>query len=522
MSGANDKLTMVELLTALEFETSIGQLFLEHNYIRVDIKTRICKYLLSGGYYFEYDSDKALWTEISVQELNNQIDRWLRSQYEIIKRDESDFEKVLLLTKELKRVCKFKFIENIIQSIKKDLLDNTIFDKLDKIRPEWLPIKGNQVINLYTEEVRPRRITDYFTWECPVKPVEEYSKFFLDCMNSIMCNDEARIEYFKKIMGYCLTGSKEAQSYFIWHGKGSNGKSLVLNLLGAVLGKACSPISKGVLVDCGKKGSNGSEMITLKDLRLGTFSETNSNESLNEGTLKSISGGDKIRARALYKEEISFEVFMKLIVCTNNKPEFDGSDRGTARRIKLLPFDARFVSKDPRVEKNEFLIIEDLEKILIEKHLDEFFTFCLEGSVAWSKDKKFDIVPDEVRKQQNRYIQEQNSFGSWHEDCIVENATFKVVRSEAYKSYEGYCDSRGLKPLRKKDFLSKLSEELGNAVKKSGIFCFPGFKLIDDEASDDDDSDSDLEELTEAEAMLARIEQSRIAFANSRTKKSEK
>jgi P4 family phage/plasmid primase-like protien len=477
----SDKLTLNDFLQALKRESTYGELFIDFHMVRRSDGVNISKYILSKGYYFEYDCLKKLWVELSSIELINRIENWTRVQSGILARDQTNFKDLAEFYKVLDKVTKVKYLDGVVKSITSYIKDDDIFDKLDKIRPELLPIKGGRVINLQNKKVRERSISDYFTYECQVEPVEEYSDFFYEAMSSIMCDKEDRLEYFQKVMGYCLTGSKEAQSYFIWYGKGSNGKSLILNLLQAVLGKACSPISKSVIVDCGKKGGNGSEMISLKDLRLGTFSETNSNESLNEGMLKTISGGDKIRARALYKEEISFELIVKLIVCTNQKPEFNGADHGTTRRIKLLPFEAKFVSKDPRKAKNEYRIIENLERTLIDQYLDEFFTFCLEGAVMWFNDKKFDKIPACIKEQQDEYIAEQNSFGSWFSDFIKPNDGYKLDRAESWKSYFKVTDERGFKPLSKKDFFNKLNEECGKPMKTHGIFVYRNFTLIEEE-----------------------------------------
>ena len=476
-----ERLTYDTLIESLKFENTFGTLFLEYHSVVVEGQL-INKFVLSKSYYYEYDNYKTLWVEISKIQLNNRICQWLHSQFLIINRQETDTTRILNLTKLVQKCCRVKYIESVVMSITTEILDDSIFDKLDKVKPELLPIKDNRVINLFTKEVRPRVISDYFTFECPVEPVDEYSEFFTNMIESIMCGNKENLDYFQRIMGYCLTGSKESQSYFIWYGRGSNGKSLILNLLQAVLGKAASPISKSVMVDMGKKGSNGCEMMTLKDLRLGTFSETNSNDALNEGILKTISGGDRIRARALYKEEISFELFVKLIVCTNHKPEFNGADHGTTRRIKLLPFDAKFVSKDPNPAKKEYPIIEDLENTLIKNHLDEFFTFCLEGAVKWCNDKKFDNVPQVVKDQQDEYIREQNSFGCWFKEYIRPNEGYRLNRPEAYKSYACICDERGLKPLSKKDFFNKLGEECGKPYKYQGNFVYMGFTLMDDDS----------------------------------------
>ena len=487
-----DKLSYKTFMTALEFQATIGDLFLEYSYVAVNGKPAIAKYKHSKKYYFGY-TDNCLWEEITEQALITIIESWIRCQATILIQElgssKVEQDQALELFKVIKSVCRRSYLKDVVGLITPNMTDDKIFEKLDKLNPLLLPIKGCQVVDLTTGKTRPRSISDYFTWECDVKPVTKYSEFFLNAISTIMCNDTDRINYLKKVLGYCLTGSIEAQSYFIWYGKGSNGKSLILNLLSALLGKACKPVAKGVIVNCGRKAEAGTEILSLKDLRVGTFSETCRMEALNEGTLKTLSGGDKITARGLYKDPVEFKVFLKLIICTNHKPEFDGSDQGTTRRIKLLPFEAKFTRDTPNPKKNEYPIIENLETILIEKHLDEFFSWCLEGCKLWFDDKGFKIIPDEIQNHQNKYIKEQNSFASWFAESVIPFEGRNLDRAYAHKNYEMYCGDQGMKPQNKKDFLEKLTDELGAAKKTCGSFVFKGYTLKNDKEMSDSDSD---------------------------------
>ena len=484
-------------LLALEHETTTGELFLEHQRVGIAEKPySVCKFVYSQKYYFEFCGETLLWKETTPQTIISRMDCWLRSEGGRLQRtlgdSKKDQELSALIFKTIKSACRCKHLENVLKMIIPVMTDDSIFSKLDMAHQFLLPIKDVRVINLLTGQVRPRSITDYFTWECPVEPVKHYSEFFLSSISKIMCNNPARIDYLKKICGYCMTGSTEAQSYFVWYGKGGNGKSLILNLISAMLGKASAPISKGVVVNCGKKSEAGTEILALRSLRVGTFSETCKLESLNEGVLKTISGGDTLTARGLYKDPISFKLYCKLIICTNHKPEFDGSDMGTARRIKLLPFDARFTrevgkalspSGVPNPNRFEYSIIEGLEAILIEKHLSEFFTWCLEGCRLWAEDKGFLIIPDSIKEQQNQYIRSQNSFITWFNEsvkpCDNTNPSGKILRSASYSSYNDFCESEGIKKIPKKDFFEKMTEELSPVVRLNGLHYYKDCCLVE-------------------------------------------
>jgi len=166
---------------------------------------------------------------------------------------------------------------------------------------------------------------------------------------------------------------------------------------------------------------------------------------------------------------------------------------GTARRIKLLPFDARFTREvlkletlrvsTPNPNRFEYPIIEGLEAILIEKHLCEFFTWCLEGCRLWAEDKGFLIIPDSIKEQQNQYIRSQNSFITWFNEsvkpCDNTNPSGKILRSASYSSYNDFCESEGIKKIPKKDFFEKMSEELSQAVRINGQHYYRGYILVE-------------------------------------------
>ena len=99
----------------------------------------------------------------------------------------------------------------------------------------------------------------------------------------------------------------------------------------------------------------------------------------------------------------------------------------------------------------------------------------------WFNDKKFDKIPACIKEQQDEYIAEQNSFGSWFSDFIKPNDGYKLDRAESWKSYFKVTDERGFKPLSKKDFFNKLNEECGKPMKTHGIFVYRNFTLIEEE-----------------------------------------
>jgi putative DNA primase/helicase len=50
-------------------------------------------------------------------------------------------------------------------------------------------------------------------------------------LNDIFDQDQERIDLIAEIFGYCLTTSTKAEQIFLFYGKGSNGKSMLIHVL---------------------------------------------------------------------------------------------------------------------------------------------------------------------------------------------------------------------------------------------------------------------------------------------------
>ena len=115
-----------------------------------------------------------------------------------------------------------------------------------------------------------------------------------------------------------------------------------------------------------KRGGVGSltpEIAQLKGKRYAVMQEPSKDDMLNDGVMKSLTGGDPIQANPKFKDPIVFMPQFKLVVCTNNLFRVKSNDDGTWRRIRLCEFMSRFVEnpkKDPK--KYEYAIDYDIEK----------------------------------------------------------------------------------------------------------------------------------------------------------------
>jgi phage/plasmid-associated DNA primase len=155
------------------------------------------------------------------------------------------------------------------------------------------------------------------------------------------------------------------------------------------------------------------EMVRAKGCRFGYLEEPGQNEKLNVGYLKELTGGDKIVARALHKEQIDFKPQFKLALLCNEIPKVPAEDSGTWRRMEVIEFKSKFC-ENPR-ESNEFPIDKHLSEKM--KNWIELFMALL-FDVYYTKYKKEGLkVPFEVIK----FTSEYQTTCDLYSDFIVEN-----------------------------------------------------------------------------------------------------
>jgi P4 family phage/plasmid primase-like protien len=160
----------------------------------------------------------------------------------------------------------------------------------------------------------------------------------------------------------CLIGVNLNQTFNIYLGSGSNGKSLITSLMSHTLGEYKSTVPITLVTEKrGQIGGTSSEVIQLKGVRYAVMQEPSKYMKLNEGILKELTGGDPLQARALYSESEIFMPQFKLAVCTNTLFDIQSNDDGTWRRIRICNFPSKFVDEPEKVNHEEFIFIKDRE-----------------------------------------------------------------------------------------------------------------------------------------------------------------
>ena len=242
---------------------------------------------------------------------------------------------------------------NIMREAMELFYDNEFIKNMDNNR--YLLCFNNGVVDFKKKEFRDGYPQDYITKTTGINyiaynPDNTESKKtggeILDFMDKLFPIPDLN-RYMWDHLASCLIGTNKNQTFNVYHGSGSNGKSILADLMSVTLGdyKGTVPITL-VTEKRGSIGGTSSEVAQLKGVRYAVMQEPSKGVKLNEGIMKELTGGDPLQARALYCESETFEPQFKLVVCTNNLFDIQSNDDGTWRRIRKCDFVAKFIDDD--------------------------------------------------------------------------------------------------------------------------------------------------------------------------------
>jgi putative DNA primase/helicase len=266
-------------------------------------------------------------------------------------------------------------------------------------------------------------------------------------------------------MGYCLTGDISEQVVVIGWGGGSNGKTtLILTAAGALGDYAKSTPVETLLAGNGDSEARH-ELAKLRGARLVAAVESDSGRRFNEAFLKSLSGGDVVTARALYRDSFEFIPTFKLVLSTNHRPVIRGSDHAIWRRIRLIPFTVTI----PPEEQDRHLP----DKLRAE--LPGILRWAVEGCLAWQREGLG--VPDAIRAATEGYRQDMDILGEFISARCVEEGAARSSGASLFAGYLDWCRTEDERPLSQKAFARALVERGAKSIRANSWRGWQGIRL---------------------------------------------
>ena len=298
--------------------------------------------------------------------------------------------------------------------------------------------------------------------------------------------DETLNTYMWSHLASCLIGTNKNQTFNIYRGSGSNGKSILTDLMTQCLGdyKGTVPITL-VTEKRNSIGGTSSEVIQLKGIRYAVMQEPSKDSRINEGVMKELTGGDPVQGRALYCESEVFEPQFKLVVCTNSLFEINSNDDGTWRRIRICDFKSKFIDADEtHTDDTKHVFLKD--KSLKERlpAIAPFFMSMLVDLAFKTEGTVQDC--DIVLEASNKYRQGQDHLSAFVLEKVLHTKinSDKIKKNELSHEFKKWFEQEHGQ--RKQPRGCELNDYMDKRFGKSKISGWVGVKIIYPEESSDE------------------------------------
>lgn len=353
----------------------------------------------------------------------------------------------------------FDFIRNCCDkmAIPDDLNDDTSFQNelcervARKISKEcnpfipsdeaWINMKnGTLVIHADgSRELREHDKENFFTYcldyaydvnaECPLW------HHFLDRMLPDAESQRMLAEY----IGYCFVRNLHLEKMLVLHGNGSNGKSVVLDVIEALVGSR--NVSNVGLADLTKDNEQRSQL----ENKLVNISHEG-DEELSTSILKTIVSGEPVIVRQLYVGTHVMKNYAKLITSFNSLPKAEAT-HGFYRRFKILDF---------KVTISESEADTDLAKKIV-KELSGIMNWVLDALEVLIKQRGFSPCKACDEALFKYKTQSNSAFLFFSEKCEISQST-TTHGPTLYKVYREFCIEEGIEFIGKNKFFDRFSQ----------------------------------------------------------------
>ncbi len=272
----------------------------------------------------------------------------------------------------------------------------------------------------------------------------------------VMEGDHERISILQEWAGYLLTPSNYLQRFLALYGDGSNGKSVFMGAMTALVGSD----------NCGhvplENFSGRFDLGTLVGKVANICNDVGEIDSLAEGILKQFTGGDPMQFDRKNMSPIICRPTAKLIMSFNKPPRIKDRSKGIWRRMCLVPFNRAIGA----------------EKIV--RHMDQAEFWIDSGEISgilnWAivglqrlRDNR-DFTQSSVCEEAiDAYRRESNPVLDFFDDFVEVMDVGRIRVTHFYSLYAHWCRSNGNHPLSSRSLGQEVRKKYGDVKIRSSL-----------------------------------------------------
>jgi len=324
------------------------------------------------------------------------------------------------------------FKNNLMLSMREYFYDEKFLENLDN-NSNLLGFK-NGIWDLREGKFRKSIPTDYVSMNVGYNYMEDVNEEYRDNIEKywkMMHPNEDQREYLKMMYSRQLYGDNGCNLFHVhagYQGSAGNGKTKFFDIMERCLGDYIKKFGVEFLTakDRPEAGKAMPEYQRWKGRRILYCTEPKSDDILNTGIMKDLTGGENITYRLLFSNQmLEYRPKFKLHIMCNDAPQVDGTDSGVKRRIRKIDYISQFVDEDDIDEENNMYkksenLLEDYDnndemkmeflRILLNKYKHDYGFIAPEiiqnNSLMYlqENDKVYNFINEYIEKDENEYF----------------------------------------------------------------------------------------------------------------------
>ena len=326
---------------------------------------------------------------------------------------------------------------------------DVVFDRVQADRINVL--NGTLELKVGEWVLREHRREEYLTQQLPVTyDVDATCPLFIKFLDDIfkpqvafLCEDKdkakAAVDAAKdakdkallilEMLGYTLLQTCCYEKFIVLLGKGCNGKSVLLKVLQALLGKyGYSAVTPADL-------SSETSRLMLRGKLANIVPELPVGSMLSDNAMKSFTSGEAIDAKKLYEDKLTINPFATLWLGTNNLPHSKDLSRGMFRRALLVNFNQSFEGRED---------VNLIDKLLTE--LPGILTAACNAYAAVTLRENGFTIPASSVEAVKAWRMSCDQVAQFVEDrCHTGPAFGPISHSELFDAFKAWADEQNIK-----------------------------------------------------------------------------
>jgi putative DNA primase/helicase len=249
-----------------------------------------------------------------------------------------------------------------------------------------------------------------------------------------------------QIIGYCLYRTAEFEKAVMLVGSGSNGKSVFLKVVEALVGALNTSHIALQDLDKDRFASAG-----LYCKMVNTFADLKQIKLASAGTFKMLVSGDPVRAQNKYEHPFSFSNYAKLLFSANKIPESDDDSYAYYRRWLILEF--------AKVFEDENRDTKLIDKLTTQEELSGLLNLALIALNKLRRDNGFQDIP--VEKIRKKYEEKSNTVKAFvQQKCIIDlnDPLCDHLTTDVYAAYCEFCKDQNERAMDARVFGKQLAQ----------------------------------------------------------------